>query len=60
MSAPCSARVPILRAKTGKHTEKQLRGKFGRFCEPFAVQDSGAFFGRKTRSIEKQEKEAVP
>lgn len=60
MFAPRCARVPRFWAKTGKHTGKRLRAKFGRFCELFAGQDLGAFFGRKVRSIFKQEKEAVP
>ena len=60
MFAPRCARVPRFWAKTGKHTGKRLRAKFGRFCELFAGQDLGAFFGRKVRSIFKQEKESVP
>lgn len=47
MSAPRYARVPRFRAKTGKHTGKRLRAKFGRFCELFAGQDLVALSGEK-------------
>lgn len=47
MSAPRYARVPRFRAKPDKHSGKRLRAKFGRFCEPFAMQNLGAFSGEK-------------